>query len=240
MVAKAKPKTKRKRQAAVAKKKPQNTKYIAYLITLILIILVIASTIAYSIGIISSTTFEAYSSILLELFFPAIVFSYMFGRGKGLGQIISELGLSKQGATLKAILIGILLFGAILLLSVLISVFSTVTNIPLPTNVQQVLAGTPLYFLLFAALVAPICEEILFRGFLVPRIGIILSAIIFAVLHLSYLSISEFAAALIFGLLAGYVFKRTKSLYPSIIAHILVNLLAVSSLIYLGGMFIHF
>ena len=83
-------------------------------------------------------------------------------------------------------------------------------------------------FLLFSFLVAPINEEILFRGFMVPRIGILASAVLFSVPHLlSYSSVSELIAAFIFGIAAGYAFKKTGSLYPSIIAHALVNLISI-------------
>ncbi len=161
-------------------------------------------------------------------------FPIFFQRGKTIGQIISDLGLSKDKFTLKVIGIGLLLFAAVLVFTILLSLFSLATNIQLPTNVQTVLAGTPLYFLIFTFLIAPINEEIFFRGLLVPRIGIILSALIFAVLHLSYLSASEFGAAFFFGLIAGYVYKKTKSLYPSIIAHMIVNFITITSIISLG------
>ena len=110
---------------------------------------------------------------------------------------------------------------------------------------------------------------------MVPRLGIVLSSIIFGVGHLSYFSTSltpniwlqaialavatvglfycyklrswsyaasivivvllfmtgnlgiDVIAAVIFGLLAGYIFKKTNSLYPSIIAHALVNTLTI-------------
>jgi membrane protease YdiL (CAAX protease family) len=142
--------------------------------------------------------------------------------------------------------IGLILFIAIVILGLVISVISTITNVPLPTNVQSILGGTPLYFLIFTAVIAPINEEIFFRGFLVSKLGkmfgmasgILLAGLIFAVLHLSYLSVSEFVAALVFGLIAGYAFVKTKSLYPSIVGHMLVNLVTITSLIYVG-MLIH-
>ena len=37
----------------------------------------------------------------------------------------------------------------------------------------------------------------------------------------------EIIAGFIFAILAGEVFRRTRSLYPSIVGHILVNALAV-------------
>lgn len=188
----------------------------------------------------------ATTSITFSLFLTSVVFSWMIYRGSRPRQIIEYLGLSKERFGFGAIGIGIALFIAVLIFGLLLSALSSATNIPLPTNVQSTLAGTPLYFLIFTFLVAPINEEIFFRGFLVPKLGkvfgvtagIVISALIFAVLHISYLSISEFAAALFFGLIAGYAFVRTKSLYTSITGHMLVNFVTIISLISIG-MLIH-
>ena len=153
-------------------------------------------------------------------------------KGKNLKQIIVDLGLSRSAMNWRALGYGIIVFLAIVLLEFGIGAFETVTHIPLPTNVKALLGGLPAYFFAFAVIVAPIDEEILFRGFLVPRIGIILSALIFGILHfLSYASVSEFIAAFVFGLIAGYVFKRTKSLYATIIPHVLVNVLGILALL---------
>ena len=136
------------------------------------------------------------------------------------------------------VLAGLALFFGIVLFSLVLSAFSTATNVQLPTNVQAVLAGTPLYFMIFTFLISPINEEIFFRGFLVPRAGIIISAVLFAIVHISYISVSEIAAALFFGLLAGYVYKKTQSLYPSIIAHMIINFITITSIISFG-MLVH-
>ncbi len=186
---------------------------------------------AYVQGTISVDELNTNSSITLSLMFPSFVVSYLLLRGWNLKTIVRQLGLSRDKLNKTAIMTGLKLFVWIFLLEIAITVFSDVTNIQLPTNVGAVLSGFPLYFLVFSFLVAPINEEILFRGFLVPRIGIVLSAIIFAILHSGYASISEFGAALIFGLLAGYYFKKTGSLYTTIIAHMLVNLIAVIAIL---------
>jgi hypothetical protein len=186
----------------------------------------------YAEGIIGINAANADSSIGLSLFFPLVVFAYMMAKGKNLKQIIIELGLSRRAINRRALAYGITVFLAILLLEFGIGAFQEITHIPLPTNVSQLLGGLPAYFFAFAVIVAPIDEEILFRGFLVPRIGIILSALIFGILHfLSYASISEFIAAFVFGLIAGYAFKRTRSLYSTIIPHILVNVLGILALL---------
>lgn len=219
----------------------------AYSITTVLVLLTILFIELYAKSYISSTSLEVAASVTFSLFLTSVVFSWMIYKGSTPRQIIDYLGLSRSKLTPKAIGIGVLLFVVVILFGLVLGVFTAVTNIQLPTNVQQVLAGTPLYFLVFTFLIAPINEEIFFRGFLVSKIskwfgaaaGIIISAIIFSVLHLSYLSISEFAAAFFFGLIAGYVFSKTKSLYPSIVAHMLVNFTTVISLIYVGSLFIH-
>lgn len=215
-----------------------SVRYLFYTITLGLAFLTVYSIYIFYKGIISMTTADVFSSVTISLFFSFAVFSYLMIRGKNIKGIIGDLGLSRDKLTLKNLGYGILLFLSVLLLSLAITLISQITSIQLPTNVQMVLAGTPIWFLVFTFLVAPINEEILFRGFLVPRVGIILSAIIFAILHLSYLSISEFVAAFFFGLVAGYLFKKKRSLYSTIFAHAFVNFLTVVSLIYVG-MYIH-
>ncbi len=208
----------------------------------------------YSHGYITPNAFAADASIELSLFFPFIVFSYLLAKGEKLKNIVKDLGLSRKKLTAKNLLIGVLLFGLILLIEFLIGLFTTVTGIQLPTNVSTVLAGMPIYFLVFTFLIAPIDEEILFRGFLVPKltamadnlffaathresraisegIGITSSALLFALPHLlTYASWSEFAAAFAFGIIAGYFFNRYKSLYTTISAHMLVNFLTIASM----------
>jgi membrane protease YdiL (CAAX protease family) len=65
--------------------------------------------------------------------------------------------------------------------------------------------------------------------------GIANGAVIFGLGHYSYYSTFgiEVIAALMFGLIAGYVFKKTNSIYPGIIAHVIINTVAVIGL--LGG-----
>jgi CAAX amino terminal protease family. len=176
----------------------------------------------------------ANSTIALSLLFPLIVFSYLLAKGNRLVPIIRSLGLSRDKITLRNIGLGIVVFMAILALEFGMGIFEQVTHVSLPTNVNIVFSGMPLYLYLFTFIVAPFDEETLFRGFLVPRIGIIGSSLIFAILHFGYGSISELIAAFIFGLIAGYAFKKTRSLYVSILGHALVNFLTIALLLLSG------
>ena len=191
------------------------------------VLLIILSGIMYSEGQISTHILDANATIGLSLVFPLAVFAYLTARGNSPGKIIDGLRLQKNRATRAALAAGMLLFLFIFAIEIFGGVVQSVTGISLPTNASLVVDGMPLYFLVFTVLIAPINEEIFFRGFLVPRIGILFSAAIFAAMHVGYGSIMEIAGAFIFGIAAGYVLKRTDSLYPSIIAHMLVNLLTV-------------
>ncbi len=222
------------RKAVPKKEMPERAsiRYTFYILLLGSIISIFFFPYLYAEGIIGINVANADSSIGLSFFFPLVVFAYLMAKGKNLKQIIIELGLSRRAMNRKALAYGITVFLAILLLELGLGAFQAATHISLPTNVRQLLGGLPAYFFAFAVIVAPIDEEILFRGFLVPRIGIILSALIFGILHfLSYASISEFIAAFVFGLIAGYAFKRTRSLYSTIIPHILVNVLGILALL---------
>ena len=176
----------------------------------------------------------ANSSIALSLIFPFIVFAYLMFRGKGLGRIISELGLSRRKLTYRYIAIGILLFFLFFGLEFFMGAIEEITHVYISSNVTEYLSNLPIYFYIFVFLVAPIDEEILFRGFMVPRFGIVLSALVFGALHyISYFSYIELIAAFIFGLAAGYVFKKTNSLYPSIVGHMLFDFSTVFLLFFI-------
>lgn len=84
------------------------------------------------------------------------------------------------------------------------------------------------------ALIAPIAEEMLFRGgiegFLLhrkikPIIAILVSAIIFGVIHANP---AQIFFATILGIIFGWMYYRTGSILPSIVGHVLNNTVSVS------------
>ena len=83
------------------------------------------------------------------------------------------------------------------------------------------------------SILAPIAEEIGYRGVLLggllrmrckPWVAIVLSAIVFALVH--GFSVKLFGT-MVFGIITGWLYWRTRSLIPGIIAHIVNNSLAV-------------
>lgn len=170
----------------------------------------------------------------LGLSMTAATLTYLFVYKKmNSGEVVDALGVGRSRISGFMIVIGLLLFTIVMLVSLGSTALSSALGVEISTNVSVVLAGAPLWFYIFVAVIEPINEELLFRGLMVPRLGIVISALLFGSLHATYNSTFaiEVIAAAIFGLVAGYAFKKTGSLYPSIIAHILVNSIAVVALI---------
>lgn len=118
----------------------------------------------------------------------------------------------------------------------------TVLHLQLQTNDQVLLAeskNAPLStyaILLVAVFVAPICEEIFFRGFVFTGLhqkmplpwAIVLSALIFALAHADP---GSFAVLFIIGLALAFLRWRTRSLWPGIILHLINNGLGALAII---------
>ncbi len=225
----SRPKKKGKR-----KRKDNGIRYLVYCALALLILLsLIIIPLLYTLSYMNEANAVALSSMALSLVFPAAAFAYLFAKGHTFRQSIKELGLSKNRLMKRYILLGIGLFVLFFAAQIAASITANAMHAAINTNVESTLGNLPLYFFVFVVLVAPIDEEILFRGFLVPRIGVILSALLFGALHyLSYFSLAEFVAALAFGLAAGYAFKKTGSLYTTIIGHMLFDLVNVALMIW--------
>ncbi len=80
----------------------------------------------------------------------------------------------------------------------------------------------------FLSLLTPLGEEFLFRGVVASALlrygalaGVVGSALIFAIFH----GINPvFPAALVVGLVAGEIFRRSGSVWPAVVVHAVVNL----------------
>ena len=86
------------------------------------------------------------------------------------------------------------------------------------------------------AVLAPILEEVLFRGAIQgylmrkynPTVGIVVAALVFGLIHMNPIQIFY---AFCLGLVFGWMYYRTCSLMPVIIGHVLNNSLAVVTMI---------
>lgn len=126
------------------------------------------------------------------------------------------------------------LFIAFIFINDLYQILISLLHLPLQTNDQTILqesknAPVSTYAtLLVSVFVAPICEEMFFRGFvfmgllrIMPVWGaILLSAFLFAVAHVD---LGSFAVLFIIGIALAFVRWRTRSLWPSVLLHLLNN-----------------
>jgi membrane protease YdiL (CAAX protease family) len=91
---------------------------------------------------------------------------------------------------------------------------------------------SPVWFFLVGMVIAPIVEEIFFRGFLFQgfrhRYGwvaaILISSLLFAAAHLDPVALIP---TFILGAVLAYVYHRSNSVWPGIILHFLVNAFAM-------------
>jgi sodium transport system permease protein len=92
---------------------------------------------------------------------------------------------------------------------------------------------------LVLVLLAPVCEELAFRGFILtglrqrfhPWTAILLSSLLFAVSHLN---VFQFLPTLILGVVLGLVATRSRSVLPGILLHLLYNGLFVAPVVFPG------
>jgi membrane protease YdiL (CAAX protease family) len=111
-----------------------------------------------------------------------------------------------------------------------------VSKISMPDFINgafEELSVSPIILILSAAVVAPIYEEIIFRGILLkgmskkinPNIALVISALLFALVHMN---IPQGINAFLLGLVVGFIYLTTESIYLSIFAHFINNILALS------------
>ena len=95
-------------------------------------------------------------------------------------------------------------------------------------------------FFLTASVMAPLYEEIMFRGFLLPSLtrylpvwgSIVLSGFLFAIAHLS---LSEVLPLMTLGIILGFVYTKSKNLLAPMLLHSLWNSGTLISLFVLGS-----
>ena len=127
-------------------------------------------------------------------------------------------------------------------LAMLIINATVISLIPMPDSIlemfSQLMGGGWLSFVT-VALAAPVLEELIFRGVILdsflkrisPTKAIIWSSIIFGIAHANPW---QFIAAFSIGLIVGWIYYRTKSIWPGILLHFVNN--ATASILgkYLG------
>ena len=111
-----------------------------------------------------------------------------------------------------------------------------VNNMPMPDVINkafQEIAISPIILIITVTIIAPVYEEVIFRGILLkgmaskinPIVALVVSALFFALVHLN---IPQGINAFLLGLIIGAIYLDTGSIYLCIFAHFLNNSLGVS------------
>lgn len=116
---------------------------------------------------------------------------------------------------------------AIFLGGIVINLLTSQAGVNDQSKVVETVNAFSYEVILMAILLAPIGEELLFRGFLTKRFGIIISSLLFGIVHIAYGSYVEIIGAIYIGLVLAYIFKKTESIMPCILTHFLYNLMAI-------------
>ena len=148
----------------------------------------------------------------------------------------SDLGF-KYYSFIKAIWYSFLALLLIMLINFAYVILMTrIFKISPPSGkIEELIANNNVSYILLlvvVSVIAPVCEEIFFRGFLfqgfkkrwgVPA-GIFISSVLFSAAHLD---LYNFLPLLAIGWVLAYLFHKTKSLLPVIFLHAVYNLILI-------------
>lgn len=118
--------------------------------------------------------------------------------------------------------------------SVSSNLFQEMIPIPeaLTSSMEMNISSNPVSTFLTVLLIAPIVEETVFRGLIMTKLrqffsipsSIIISALLFGVIHIMAGGFITVLHAFLGGLIFSMTYEKTKSLIPTIVAHIFGNL----------------
>lgn len=171
---------------------------------------------------------------LIVLVLPALFYVAMVHEGGPAGAL-RRLGLHFDGAP-RAILVG---FGSALAVLAIIAVASLAVEgaqIEIPENERalDIARSVTVLGAFGIAIGAAISEEVFFRGFLQPRIGLFGQAAVFALAHLSYVNVLEVVVTFVLALIFGIIYRMTGNLLAPMAGHFLFNLLMLLAGMYAG------
>ena len=173
---------------------------------------------------------------LITLLFVLIPINWItFFKHKTIKEALIELIPKSQGWK-KETVGSVALFGALFIGFIIVimcfSIIEAGTGVAINDldKVDQVISAEiefNLVFFLVSVIVLVFVEEFFFRGFLVPKVGMLISTLIFTFFHYGYGSIAEIIGVFVLGLILAYWFKKRNSLIQNYFGHLFYNLLAI-------------
>lgn len=184
-------------------------------------------------------------TLWMVVFYAVVVGGLLF-MAKRRGAVLEDLGVRKF-ELLKALGYSLGALAVVRVLTVVYGVITTVAGFPGPAKIEvQMLRWFgfgPMGFalaILIAVIIAPIAEELFFRGFvygaLRDRVGvlgaIVASSLIFALYHANLWLIIP---VMFLGMALAWLFETQNSLGPPLLFHGLYNFLAIIQIYFLSG-----
>lgn len=209
-------------------------KYFVFFILLLPVLLVFVVPTGY--GIILGLIYKGDRALINEGIGSAIPYILILNHLLALGVLllhlkkrkisVAKIGLSKGNLSWKAmglgVVTGIIIFTILNLLPSLL--FSA------SSKVQATDDSSGLIYFIASITVAPIIEEIIFRGYGVttllkrfsPIVSILITAVCFSTLH-TFNGIEGMITSLLAGMALGFLFYKTRNVIPVIVAHWVMN-----------------
>ena len=171
------------------------------------------------------------SSVLLSALIFLAPFVWLALEKKAPRQALSYLGVLPMN-TVRLVSDCAWLFLVMLLAVSLVGVVVSHFGFADSENVAEIVRQQGTFALMLAVTLGPIGEELLFRGLLNKKFGIVASSVAFGLAHYFYGSVIEISAAVAVGLLLAWYVKKTNNIIAPIVAHALYN--GVSMALILG------
>ncbi len=186
--------------------------------------LIVFSIILFIFSLLVETDFTLYTgsaAIHMGIFSVALFFLWK----KDVRTTLDSIGF--PGDLKNNIVYPVMGLGAIFVALLILGIVATLLGFNDQQEVFDKVNELPLFILAFAVIAAPISEELFFRAFLVPRLGALISSLIFGAVHFAYGSVVEVTGAFIIGFILAVILQKSKSITPCLIIHITYNLLAI-------------
>jgi membrane protease YdiL (CAAX protease family) len=147
-----------------------------------------------------------------------------------LRQVAAQLGLLAASIRREVgigILLGLGAWAAVLLTLLVVAVVLSAVGgegaLPKPSAILPWIAALPVMVRILVSLSAGFVEEIFFRGFLQPRVGITLSTAFFVLAHVSYGQPFMLLGITLLSLIFAFLVRWRQTIWPAIAAHALFD-----------------
>ena len=149
------------------------------------------------------------------------------------GSALRQLGIHADGAA-RALMIG---FGSALAVLIVIAIASVAiegleVDVPENERALEIARSVTVLGAIGIAIGAAVSEEVFFRGFLQPRVGLLGQAVLFSLAHLTYLNVLQVVVTFVLALIFGAIYRWTGNLLAPMAGHFLFNLLMLLAGIY--------